>query len=281
MHKMAKTWWGRRFLEGVKPYTEQGRLTRGRQYLANNRILKWNVNGNEIHAFIRGKANPYHLAQETPIYDVRLEFLKIRDEDWNKALDLIGSRAGYISRLLFNEMPDELETPLAELGISLLPTHREDMKSSCSCPDQDLPCKHIAALYFLLASNLDHDPFLLFELRGLSRSDLITRLKSSKLGAALASALDESNPAPEPASSFFTRPQIQDTLSDQISTRDFWRGKFKIPAFTDAPTSASVPGILIRKGGDFPAFWPKDESFVEVMDDFYSEVRKGGKSSLK
>lgn len=279
MHKIGKTWWGRRFLEVLESYTEPGQMARGRQYLIGNRIGQWEIRGTRVEAQIRGKVNPYYGIHEAPTCTTEIEFAPIPDAAWDEALTLIGSRAGYISRLLFNEMPDEIERPLAELGVSLLPAHREEIISRCTCPELEIPCKHIAAIYYLLAGRLDQDPFLLFELRGLSRAELIQRLKVTPLGAALASALDAIPPEPQPAASFFTRPVAQ-ALPDRVSPRDFWRGQRKLPAGVEPATPAAVSGILIRKGGDYPPFWDKDESFVEVMDAFYEQVRKKGKDWL-
>lgn len=279
VHKMSKTWWGRRFLEVVESFTEAGRLARGRQYLGSHRISHWEVRGNRVEATIRGKINPYYGIHEVPVYDTWLKFTPIPHKAWDEALSLIGSRAGYISRLLFNEMPDEIERPLGELGVSLLPSGPSDVASGCSCPDYENPCKHVAALYLLLAGRLDQDPFLLFELRGLSRAELIQRLRATPLGTALAAALDETPLPPQATDSFFTRP-IEQPLPDRLTPRQFWRGQRKLPAGVEPPPPAAVSGILIRKGGDFPAFWDKDESFVEVMDAFYEQVRKKSKDWL-
>lgn len=279
MSKQGKTWWGRRFLQGLESFTDEGRLARGRQYLAGHRIGHWNVEECQVKAEVRGKVNPYYGVYEATIYDTRLQFTPIPDAAWNKAIALIGSRAGYVSRLMFNEMPDEIEKPLAELGVSLLPANYSEIRGSCTCPDYENPCKHIAALYFLVAGQLDQDPFLLFELRGLSRADLIQRLKATLLGSALASALDEATPAPQPVNSFFTRPTEQ-ALPIAVSPRDYWRGQRKLPVGIEPAFPAAVSGILIRKGGDYPPFWGKDESFVEVMDAVYEQVRKKAKDWL-
>jgi len=279
MHKSSKTWWGRRFLQVVERLAEPGKLERGRQYLSTHRIYDWEIGGNRVVARIRGRINAYYGVQEPPIFETRIEFTPIPHEAWDEALALIGSRAGYISRLLFNEMPDEIERPLAELGVSLLPVSQEDIVASCSCPEPDVICRHIAALYFMLAGRLDQDPFLLFELRGLSRSEMIQRLKVTTLGAALASALDEAPEQPRPAASFFT-PLGTEPLPERMTPRQFWRGQRKLPAGVEPPPAAAVAGILIRKGGDYPPFWNKDESFVEVMSAFYEQVRQKGKDWL-
>ena len=279
MSPAGKTWWGRRFIEGLETFTETGRLARGRQYLSGHRILRWNQAGGRVEATVRGRVSPYFGVYEEPVYETSIVFRPIPDAAWNDAIALIGGRAGFLSRLLVAEMPDEIEKPLAELGVSLLPRGRADLTTHCTCPDAENPCKHLAGLYFLLASRLDQDPFLLFELRGLSRAELARRLKSTPLGAALAAALTEEPPELRPARAFFSRPEPV-PLPDTVSPREFWRGGRHLPPGVEPPEPAAVTGILIRKGGDYPPFWDKDQSFVEVMDAFYEQVRKKARDWL-
>lgn len=274
--KQGKTWWGRRFLEGLETFTESGRLARGRQYAATQRIAEWGIRGSRVEAKVKGQASPYYGVYEEPVYRTLVEFTPIPDAAWTEAIGQIGGKAGFVCRLLFNEMPDEIERPLAGLGLSLLPQGRKDVAAACSCPDAEKPCKHVAALYHLLATKLDHDPFLLFELRGLSRADLALRLKATPLGAALAAALTENLGEPEPARAFFHRPEPV-ALPATVSPRDFWRGAKRLPQGVESPPPAALSGILIRKGGDYPPFWDKELSFVEAMDGFYEQVRKKAK----
>ncbi|MGH2390010.1 MAG: SWIM zinc finger family protein, partial [Chloroflexota bacterium] len=86
-------------------------------------------------------------------------------------------------------MPDIIEEAFTAHGLHLLPFDRRDFRTTCSCPDYGDPCKHIAGLCYLTAAELDHDPFLLFELRGLSREQLHRELAGSALGKILADSL--------------------------------------------------------------------------------------------
>src|SRR5437667_6779935 len=105
-----------------------------------------------------------------------------------------------------NEMPDTIEDAFSGLGLHLLPHSERDFVTDCSCPDDANPCKHIAGVYYLLASAFDRDPFLMFELRGLSRDDLHAELARSSLGQILASALTSADLPVEPTASYYTRP---------------------------------------------------------------------------
>jgi uncharacterized Zn finger protein len=279
MIRSDKTWWGRRFIEAVESFVEPKRLARGRQYLATHRNPDWRVERNVVEARVRGRISPYYGTYEEPLYESRIEFVPIPDEGWDQAVRHLGDKAGFVSRLLLNEMPDEIEQPLGDLDLSLLPRARKDLDTFCTCPEPDNPCKHVAGLFYSLASRLDQDPLLLFELRGLSRADLIRRLKETPLGGVLAAALTEEPGAIVPAASYFARP-VPLAIPEQVSVKDFWCGHKKLPATLESPQSAPVSGILIKKGGDFPPFWPKDISFVEVMDGFYEQVRKKSKDWL-
>jgi uncharacterized Zn finger protein len=274
-----RTWWGQRFIAALERFTDTARLARGRGYASNDRIKSWKLEKGEMSAKIRGNVNPYFGVIKEPTYTTVIALTPISAEDWALLVRHLGSRAAFVSRLLLNEMPDNIEKPFELLDLHLLPHNARDFKTRCSCPDYANPCKHVAGLCYFLSAQLDQDPFLLFELRGLPRTELIERLRATPLGSALAASLDDVPPAPQPAESFFTRP-VPLPLPDTVSPHAFWRGQRKLPAGVEPSAPAAVSGILIRKGGDFPPFWHKDESFVEVMDALYAQVRKKGKDWL-
>ncbi|HEY6410695.1 MAG TPA: SWIM zinc finger family protein, partial [Ktedonobacteraceae bacterium] len=144
--------------------------------------------------------------------------------------------------------------------------------TTCSCPDYANPCKHIAGVYYLLASALDQDPFVMFELRGLSRDDLRAELARSPLGQILASALDTTEVPVEAVESYYTRP-TRETAAVVASHKEFWTGAKSLLAPLVTAAQASVPALLIKKQGDYPPFWHKDVSFISVMEELYERVR--------
>src|SRR6266853_4199405 len=166
----------------------------------------------------------YVVVYKEPIDTICITIKSITAADWTKVIRQIASRADLITKLLMNEMPDTIEDAFSELGLHLLPHSERDFETSCSCPDWANPCKHIAGVYYLLASALDRDPFLMFELRGLSRDALHAELVRSPLGQILSSALkSEEVPAVEPVESYYTRPARQpDTVV--ASHKEFWTG---------------------------------------------------------
>ncbi|TME65312.1 MAG: hypothetical protein E6I59_05505, partial [Chloroflexi bacterium] len=185
MAQFSRTWWGQRFIAALEEFTDPARLGRGRSYASGGRILNYTLDNGTVTARVRGSINPYFGVYKEPIYTTSITIKAISSTDWKKAISQIASRADLVTKLLMNEMPDTIEDAFSGLGLHLLPHSERDFKTSCSCPDYANPCKHIAGVYYLLASALDRDPFLMFELRGLSRDALHTELVKSPLGQIL------------------------------------------------------------------------------------------------
>jgi len=272
MAQFSRTWWGQRFIAALEEFTDPARLGRGRSYASGGRILEYTLAKGTVTARVRGSINPYFGVYKEPIYRTTITIKAISSADWTKAIRQIASRADLVTKLLMNEMPDTIEDAFSGLGLHLLPHSERDFVTDCSCPDYANPCKHIAGVCYLLASALDHDPFLMFELRGLSRDDLHTELARSPLGQILASALVSTEVPVEPVESYYTRP-IREPAAVVASHKEFWTGAKRPPAPLAAASQASVPALLIKKQGDYPPFWHKDVSFISVMEELYDRIR--------
>ena len=277
MGQFSRTWWGQRFIAALEQFTDPARLGRARSYASGGRILEYKIADGTVNARVRGSINPYFGVYKEPIYKTSITIKAISPADWTKAIRTIGARADLVTKLLMNEMPDTIEDAFSGLGLHLLPHSEGDFVTSCSCPDWSNPCKHIAGVYYLLASALDRDPFLIFELRGLSRDALHSELVRSPLGQILSSALKSNElPAVEPVASYYTSPlRKPDAVID--SHKEFWTGAKRLPTAPIAPSQASVPALLIKKQGDYPPFWHKDASFIDVMEELYDRVRTKNK----
>lgn len=279
MAQFSQTWWGKRFIEALETFTESNRLGRGRSYARNGKIKSYNVCNGKITAKVRGSVNPYFGVYKEPLYEVEIEIKPISVSNWSKVIADIGSIASWVSKLLMNEVPDNIEEAFQPKRLHLLPHNSDDFTTTCSCPDWSNPCKHIAGVYYLIASQLDEDPFLLFELRGMSREALQLELEKSPLGSALALSLKKAPIVPQPVDSYYTLPQkiLQPQLS---SIQDYWLGSKPIPKNIETSDSLTIPAISVKKGGDYPAFWHRDNSFLEVMEEFYERVRTKNKDVL-
>lgn len=269
-----RTWWGQRFIAALECFTDAARLARGRSYAGSDRIKSWKLKKGEVSARIRGNANPYYGIYQEPTYDTAISLSPIRDTDWGLLVRHLGSRAAFISRLLLNEMPENIEKPFELLDLHLLPHGAKDFKTRCSCPDYQNPCKHVAGLCYLLSAQLDQDPFLLFELRGLPRESLFEQLRQTPLGKVLAQARDaEWEEGLRVVDAYFTRPRPA-PLPGICDPGAFWDAPKRLPELPDTPATTAVPALLIRKGGDFPEFWNLSLSFPAAMEMIYDAVRK-------
>lgn len=275
MSKFSRSWWGKKFIAALEAFTDSGRLSRGRSYANGGKVKSFEIKDGIVTAKVRGSVNPYFGVYKEPLYTTTIEFQPISAAKWTAAIALISSKASLISQLLLNEIPDNIEDSFTTLGLNLLPRSRKDFKSSCSCPDYSNPCKHIAGVHYLVAAELDRDPFLLFELRGLSREALHQELAKSPLGQALSAELQLQKRPPQPAVSYYTRPTLQPVGTDG-SLRDVWHGTRRLPQAIEPLPEALVPAIPVKKQGDYPAFWTRDNSFIEAMETLYEQVRQKG-----
>lgn len=272
MSKFSRTWWGQEFIQALDNISDDGRLSRGRAYVNNGKITSFGIKDGIVLARVRGSINAYFGVYKEPLYITTIEFQPISPAKWAAAIALIASRASLISRLLLNEIPSNIEDSFTTLGLHLLPHGEKDFNAQCSCPDYGNPCKHIAGVYYRVAAELDRDPFLLFELRGLSREDLYKELAKSPLGKALSAELQLSQGSLKPAESYYTRP-ITVAAQPVERLQDFWQGTKRLPQTMEPLTKPLVAGIPVKKQGDFPAFWQRNNSFIEVMEELYEQVR--------
>ena len=77
-------------------------------------------------------------------------------------------------------MPEDIEDVFAGLGLSLFPATARELSLDCSCPDHAVPCKHLAATFYLLAESFDDDPFAILAWRGREREDLLANLQAAR-----------------------------------------------------------------------------------------------------
>jgi len=195
----ASSWWGKSWIKALEEIDrDTNRLPRGRTYARNGSVLEITQNKKGmIQARVQG-------SRATP-YKIRLSLEQWSEEQISTVLDLIKNHPAVSSQLLIGKMPETLEPTLKQIGLGIFPSRWADIDASCSCPDWANPCKHIAAVDYLLAAEIDKDPFLLFEMRGLKKKRI---LESAKLAYSASNAsrwvfdsigLTEVNPILQPA----------------------------------------------------------------------------------
>ena len=145
-------------------------------------------------------------------------------------------------------MPHDIEDAFAAAGVALFPASTRDLASSCSCPDWSNPCKHIAAVYYLLAESFDDDPFLILAWRGRTRAALLDRLRALRAaspGEAATAPRASGGPAhpdrPAPALvPVVAAPPLGDCLDHFWSTGD-------LDALRIHPRAAELPDAVLRQ----------------------------------
>jgi len=161
--------WGSWFAEALEGFDESGRLSRGKSYANTGKVPKLDFEGCSAIAKVKGHSSPW--------YKVRIDFPPLSETAKSKVFKLIEEQPMLLSRIESGELPEELLDLLKSNKIELIPRVWSSMKRSCSCPDRGDPCKHMAAVYYLIAQEIDRDPALLFRLRGV---DLAKRFGCSR-----------------------------------------------------------------------------------------------------
>lgn len=166
---IGEQWWSRRFVDVVESYSKSTRITRGKRYARKGQIVDLTVENGVVSASVQGsRSNPY---------DVTIRGDALGDETWRQIESTLADRAVFAARLLGEEMPADIEEVFEACNVSLFPESYSDMGTNCSCPDTADPCKHLAAVFYVLAERFDEDPFLIFRWRGRSRDTLLDRLQ--------------------------------------------------------------------------------------------------------
>ncbi|MGB7755881.1 MAG: DEAD/DEAH box helicase [Salinisphaera sp.] len=155
----GRTWWGRQWLAAFDGIDQSNRLPRGRRYANNGSVRAVDIAGGAVVARVLG-------TRPTP-YRVRIALPAFTGPERRAVLDAVQADPVLLSRLLNRELPAHVLTRLAERDIRLFPRSWRDLTARCSCPDDALPCKHIAAVIYLIANEIDKDPFVVFALHGL------------------------------------------------------------------------------------------------------------------
>ncbi len=189
---IGEQWWSRRFIDVLESFGMQSRLTRGRNYARSGQVLGFEISAGEVSAQVQGsRVKPYQ---------VRLQVRPLSARQWRRVEEALAARAIFRARLLAGEMPAEIEQIFADCGTPLFPQTAGDLEMTCSCPDWEVPCKHLAAVCYVLAEAFDDDPFAMLAWRGKSRADLLAALRrltgrgQAKQGSGSRTVIDVADP---------------------------------------------------------------------------------------
>jgi uncharacterized Zn finger protein len=168
---MAETWWSRRFVEVLESYGLGTRMQRGRRYARTGQVLSLDVRAATIASQVQG-------SRRTP-YLVTVSLPEPTPKQWEAIDAAMRAKVSFVARLLAGEVPADLEEVFDAAGVALFPATWRQLRAHCSCPDWENPCKHIAAVLYVFADQLDADPWLLLAWRGRTRDEVLEPLRGA------------------------------------------------------------------------------------------------------
>lgn len=247
----ARSWWGRRWLAVLESLQLGGRLARGRSYARAGQVMDLSIEEGLVTARVQG-------SREEP-YAVTIRVKPLSSDQWRRVAEVLGREVGFLARLLAGEMPTDIERAFEQARLSLFPTRIKDLATSCSCPDVSNPCKHIAAVYYLLGEEFDRDPFLIFRLRGMAREELLR-------------VLEEMADTAQPAGREIDATEGDAVVADPARPNaTFWRaGEVPEDVFPQR-TDGQQPGGLLLRLGAFP-FWRGTEPLTDALLPVYERA---------
>lgn len=231
--RFGESWWACRWIQVLESFDIGARLQRGRSYARKGQVLSIDVKKGLVEARVQG-------SRPKP-YEVNIKVRPLLPAEWKRLAGQLSEQAIFAARLLAGEMPQEIEQAFTAAGTSLFPEKSKEISSGCSCPDWSNPCKHVAAVYYLLGEAFDRDPFLIFRMRGMDRDEFTAMLGDAR------PTEEEVQPPPEPLPSrpeefWQARPIPADLVGDvnvprtaaalprRLGNLQFWRGETDLPA---------------------------------------------------
>ena len=234
----SRKWWAKRWLAFMEELRMGARLGRGRSYALSGQVISVDVAPGICEAVVQGGSRePYRC---------ELRFDVMPPKAKRQILAKLRARPLLVAQLLVRNLPEMVDLLFRAAGYPLVPSAANSFSSSCSCPDYANPCKHIAAVLFLLTEAFEQDPLRLLTLRGITREDLLGR--SQGTGKREEGTGDNRQ-------------------TDEPTNRQtpFWGAPPELsPDFGPTPsTIGKAP--LIRRLGVIP-FWRGDQRFIEAME---------------
>jgi uncharacterized Zn finger protein len=183
---IGESWWSGRFIAVLESFGMGSRLTRGKNYARRGQVLDLRVEAGSVTADVQGsRPRPYR---------VRIGLSAFGKAEWGQVIEALSQDAWYTAKLLAGEMPEEIVGLFESLGLNLFPAKSGDLTMDCSCPDWSVPCKHLAAVFYLLAERFDEDPFEVLGWRGRDREELLDALSAARVGSVPADREDVPDP---------------------------------------------------------------------------------------
>ena len=221
----GESWWGSAWVDALEhgARLDPNRLPRGRTYARTGAVGDLTLAAGLVSAPVQG-------SRSTP-YRVSIRVAQFSAPEWERVLDALAAEIGHVAALVDGELSPSVADDVRSTGLDLLPGPGE-LQCRCSCPDWAEPCKHAAAVCYLVADSLDEDPFGVLLLRGRSRDEVLAALRARRAagsGSPGAGAGDE------------RLATSRDLVDEGVVARVAWARAAEPDALTSRPVLAELP----------------------------------------
>lgn len=266
-----RQWWALQWLDLLEKYRFKKRLERGRNYAREGNILSIDFEGEKVTAQVQGTADePYTLW-------IKLD--PFTDEDWDHVIQTLAEKAIFSAQLLAGEMPENIEEVFIANGLSLFPFSLSDVHSRCNCPDPKNPCKHIAAVYYELADRFSEDPFVLFQLRGRTRDEILAQIRKIRQPNAEASPENFSDQKAQSSASEKVPETSLATADSVINLEQFWQYDQPLDSSLVHQNAETDPTVLQMLGG-FPLPGTEAQAVQQYLEQVQKQVQQTWQSLM-
>ncbi|MGH2496701.1 MAG: SWIM zinc finger family protein [Ktedonobacteraceae bacterium] len=253
--EIGSTWWSKRWIKTLESFSMGTRLTRGRSYARRGQVVSIDIEPGIVKAKVQG-------SMPKP-YNVKIKLKPLSDANWEKVTGAMASQALFAAKLLAGEMPTNIEEAFHAVHLSLFPTAISDLETDCSCPDWANPCKHIAAVYYLLAERFDEDPFLIFKLRGRTKEQIISTLRAKRIETLPSESVSSA------ANTTIEQPDNSPLLEDSLDT--FWQAGEGLAVFAVNPAAPGIDKAILKRLSDAP-FTIDDRNITAILARAYDMI---------
>jgi uncharacterized Zn finger protein len=264
---IGEQWWSQRFIAVLESFGMTGRLQRGRNYARRGQVLEFSLVAGKVAARVQG-------SRPSP-YKVTLAVQPLTPAQWATVESRLAAQALFRARLLAGEMPAEIEQVFADAGTPLFPESSRDLAMDCNCPDWGFPCKHVAAVCYVLAEAFDDDPFAMLAWRGKSRDELLAALRGSTAsGTAAVGRAPSSGPAGHAALDSPAMAVLSDVTGQPLeeSLADFWSPGLSQARLRATPPSPATPSDLLLRLSEPPPALVRGQQLREVLTPAYAAL---------
>ncbi len=248
----GNTWWGKRWLDALKGLDNSNRLTRGKAYANNGLVKHLEIKDGSISALVQGTApKPYEVTLRIPWFN---------EGHRRRTIKLVTRNPIFLSKLLNRELPPELDEELLKSGVHLFPRRWQEITGMCTCPDWIMPCKHMAAVLYLVANEIDKNPFLIFELHNF---DLLEELQKRGVSQSVVNDVHAASAT-----------RLQRNIRQDYIPEFVWDGT-AVEAIDFSKIPADCSDDLMRLLSERPVFYPEGD-FKKILAAAYRSLRLQG-----